>query len=94
MSVGHCKTKSSREACEAQCSDTPPLWGVDVHSAPKDGTVILVEDTNESAAPWAAAKWMSTPEWSGWVYDDELLQDGLPLGPCPTLWLDVPQLPN
>jgi hypothetical protein len=31
VSVGHCKTKSSREACEAQCSDTAPLWGADVH---------------------------------------------------------------
>ena len=65
-----------------------------IESAPKDGTVILVEDTNESTAPWAAAKWLSGKEWSGWVYDDEILQDGLPLGPCPTLWLDVPQLPK
>lgn len=65
-----------------------------IESAPKDGTVILVEDTNEDTAPWAAAKWLSSKEWSGWIYDDALLQDGLPLGPCPTLWFDVPQLPN
>lgn len=64
-----------------------------IETAPKD-RVILVEDTNEgTSAPWAAAKWLEGEEWSGWVYDDEILNDSLPLGPQPTVWYDVPMLP-
>lgn len=33
-------------------------------------------------------------EWSGWIYDDEILNDSRPLGPQPTHWLDVPAAPN
>lgn len=65
-----------------------------IESAPRDGTVVLVEDTSDSNSPWAAAKWMEGVEWSGWVYDDDLLQDAFPLGPQPTMWLDVPPLPS
>ena len=51
MSVGHCKTKSSREACEAQCSDTPPLWGVDVHCNKNlNLKELAVNDLNEAQA--------------------------------------------
>ncbi len=64
-----------------------------IESAPKDRDVILVNDTNDDAAPWAAAKWLDGDEWSGWIYDDEILNDNLPLGPQPTHWLDVPAIP-
>lgn len=58
-----------------------------ISTAPRDGSVVLVNDTNGNA-PWAAAKWVSSPEWSGWVYDDELLNDANPLGPQPTIWYE------
>lgn len=58
-----------------------------ISTAPKDGAVVLVNDTSGNA-PWAAAKWVSSPEWSGWVYDDELLNDANPLGPQPTIWYE------
>lgn len=58
-----------------------------IATAPQDGRVILVNDTTGSTA-WAAAKWISSPEWSGWVYDDELLNDANPLGPQPTFWYE------
>ncbi|MBK6616298.1 hypothetical protein [Ottowia sp.] len=63
-----------------------------IESAPHAGGPILVDDTNEGNAPWAAAKWLGGEEWSGWVYDDDLLNDAYPLGPQPTRWLDVGQL--
>lgn len=67
-----------------------------IESAKKDGSIILVDDANAvdgEFAPWAAAKWLSGREWSGWVYDDELLNDSNPLGPQPKWWLSVPALP-
>lgn len=68
----------------------PTLRWLPIDTASKDGRVILVNDTNENAAPWAAAKWLPGDQWSGWVYDDELMNDCQPGGPNPTLWLDVP----
>lgn len=65
-----------------------------IETAPKDGSVILVNDTNEDMPPWAAAKWLAGDEWSGWVYDDDLLSDNLPFGPLPTHWLIVPAVPK
>lgn len=65
-----------------------------ISSAPKDGRIVLVNDTNDGATPWAAAKWLEGEEWSGWIYDDEILNDSRPLGPQPTHWLDVPAVPN
>lgn len=58
-----------------------------IDTAPKDGTVILVDDTNGDGSPWAAAKWVGGEEWSGWIYDDEVMNDSQPLGPNPTRWL-------
>lgn len=64
-----------------------------INTAPKDGRVILVNCTRGyGSAPWAAARWLPGAEWSGWIYDDEQLQDSEPLGPEPTHWLDVPPL--
>lgn len=68
----------------------PTLRWQPIDTASKNGRVILVNDTNESAAPWAAAKWLAGDEWSGWVYDDELMNDSQPGGPNPTLWFDIP----
>lgn len=64
-----------------------------IEAAPKDGSVILVNDTN-GGTPWAAAKWLAGEEWSGWIYEDELLQENFPLGPAPTVWLDIPPTPQ
>lgn len=65
-----------------------------ITTAPKDREQVLVNDTNPGGAPWVAAKWINHPEWSGWAYDDETLNDALPLGPQPTYWLDVPAVPD
>lgn len=64
----------------------PHLEWVAIATAPKDGSVILVDDTN-GGTPWAAAKWVAGDEWSGWAYDDEIMGDTLPMGPNPTRWL-------
>lgn len=65
-----------------------------ISSAPKDGSIILVNDTN-GGSPWAAAKWLASAQWCGWVYDDEVLQDTIPLGPVPTVWLSgIPPIPE
>jgi hypothetical protein len=65
-----------------------------INTAPHDSKEVLVNDTNPGASPWVAARWLETPEWSGWRYCDELLNDSSPLGPMPTLWLDVPPFPE
>lgn len=67
-----------------------------IETASKDGTVILVNDMNELAcpAPWVAAKWLENEHWSGWVYEDELLNDSIPNGPQPTFWFDLPPVPG
>ena len=50
-----------------------------IKTAPKGEKPVLVNDTNEGNAPWAAARWLEGSEWSGWVYDDELMNDSYPL---------------
>lgn len=64
-----------------------------IETAPKDGSVILVNDTT-GATPWAAAKWLQGEQWSGWIYDDELALDNNPVGPLPTVWLQLPPMPD
>ena len=64
-----------------------------IETAPKDRT-ILTNDTSEGGGPWTAAKWLESPQWSGWVYDDDILNDACPHGPMPTHWLDVPPPPQ
>ena len=63
-----------------------------IETAPKDRT-ILVNDTVLDT-PWCAAKWLDGEEWSGWIYDDDLLLDSEPTGPKPTHWFDVPEPPH
>lgn len=65
---------------------------LDINTAPKD-EVVLVNDTT-GATEWAAAKWIETPEWKGWMYDDEILADCSPMGPNPTHWFRVPPVPG
>lgn len=63
-----------------------------IETAPRDGTVVLVNDTTPGFTPWVAARYFSCAEWLGWVYDDETLTDSNPIGPNPTHWLPVPML--
>jgi len=63
-----------------------------IETAPID-RIILVNDTT-SETPWAAARWVSSDVWSGWIYDDDEMADSNPLGPEPTHWLDVPPVPE
>lgn len=64
-----------------------------IDSAPTDGTVVMVNDTTScSALPWAPAKYTSAGEWSGWLYDDDIMNDCNPTGPQPTHWLT--RMPN
>jgi hypothetical protein len=83
----------SLSICKPKIMTSQTLQWQSIGTAPLDGSVILVNDTN-GAAPWAAAKWLSGLEWSGWVYEDELLQDSFPLGPAPTVWIAIPAVPD
>lgn len=69
-----------------------PAWHP-IAVAPRDGQVVLVNDTTDSGSSWVAAKYWSSEEWSGWIYDDDALSDCRPLGPMPTHFLTVPDLP-
>lgn len=69
-----------------------PGW-MTIETAPKDGRFILVNDMNGTAS-CVAAKWLAGEQWSGWVYEDDLLQDNLPLGPSPTHWMPLPAAPR
>ena len=64
-----------------------------IEDAPRDGTLLLVNDTTEGMAPWVAAKYQQGDAWSGWVYDDDILLDCNPCGPNPTHFLPLPPPP-
>jgi hypothetical protein len=64
-----------------------------IETAPRD-RVILTNDNGDGGSVWTASKWLESAEWSGWVYDEDILNDACPLGPMPTLWLDVPPPPS
>lgn len=66
----------------------PAIRWSPIETAPKDGSVILVDDNAGGSAPWAAAKWLAGEEWSGWIYEDDVMNDNQPLGPNPTRWLE------
>lgn len=59
-----------------------------IESAPKDGTVVLVNDTT-GMTTWCAAKWLDGEMWQGWMYDDEVSNDGNPGGPSPTHFMII-----
>ena len=65
-----------------------------IEDAPKNAAAVLVNDTNPGMPPWVAAHWLQGEEWSGWVYNDEILHDSCLTGPQPTLFLRVPALPE
>lgn len=66
-----------------------------IETAPKDGEMVLVNDTTPGYTPWVAASYVYGDDWNGWVYDDSSTADANPLGPNPTHWLPVPPLtPN
>ena len=76
---------------QAGCA-TRQQW-LPIETAPRDGRVILVNEMYAGTS-FIAAKWLSSPEYSGWCYDDAMIADELPLGPNPTHWFDVPPLPE
>lgn len=63
-----------------------------IEFAPKDGSVVLVND-NTCCVPWTAAVWIECEGRGGWSYYDETLQDAYPLGPNPTHFIEVPPIP-
>ena len=65
-----------------------------IATAPRDGSMVLVNDTTPGWTPWVAASYLDGDEWQGWVYDDATAQDSNPLGPSPTHWFAVPELPK
>ena len=69
------------------------MW-LPIESAPKDGTMVLVNDTTPGYTPWVAANYLDGEEWQGWMYDDATTQDCNPLGPNPTHWIIIPELPQ
>lgn len=64
-----------------------------IETAPRDGTLILVNDTTPGGTPWVAAVWLDAGEWRGWSYDSELDRDANPLGPRPTHWMPITAAP-
>lgn len=65
-----------------------------IETAPRDGRIVLVNDTNEGLSPWAFASYLDSDDWAGWIYDDPTAQDSNPLGPQPTHWIPLPPLPS
>ncbi len=64
-----------------------------IETAPKDS--LLIVNDMVSGQEWAAARWISSPSWAGWMYDDDAMADTFPEGPEPTHWLNnIPPLPN
>ncbi len=63
-----------------------------IESAPKDKVIIVNDTTGQSQ--WVSARWVESPYWSGWTYDDNELADYNPKGPEPTHWFDIPPVPN
>lgn len=64
-----------------------------IETAPRDGEIILVNDTT-GLTRWCAAKYLEGEEWQGWMYDDEISNDSNPCGPQPTHWIRLPEPPN
>ena len=62
-----------------------------IHTAPRVGSV-LVNDVSNGG--WAIACYQAGGGWSGWIYDDMLMNDAFPIGPEPTHWYPVPPCPN
>jgi hypothetical protein len=69
-----------------------PGW-LPIDGAPRDGSMVLVNDTTPGFTPWVAASYHDDEEWSGWVYDDSATSDTNPLGPQPTHYFPVPPVP-
>lgn len=72
----------------AASAQSPAMRWSPIDTAPQDGRVILVDDNGDGGTPWVAAKWLPGDEWSGWIYDDDVMNDCQPLGPRPTRWLE------
>lgn len=63
-----------------------------IETAPRDGTVVLVNDTT-GLTRWCAAYWLQGGGWQGWVYDDDISLENNPGGPRPTHYMIPDELP-
>ncbi len=62
-----------------------------ISTAPKDGTHIFLYEPYDHPC---VAFYVTSPEWSGWMFADELLADVKPEGPEPTHWMPLPPPPK
>lgn len=65
-----------------------------IETAPRDGTEVLANDTSGIGSRVVVAKYLAGDEWSGWIYDDDMLTDCNPLGPRPSHWMPLPPPPE
>ena len=69
-------------------------WCFDMEKAPTDNNHPLMFWSPSDENPAAMVKYMSVPEWSGFVFAEELINDAYPLGPDrPLAWRIINQ-PN
>lgn len=88
------RLREENEDLRIRLSEAEIKW-LPIDTASKDGSIVLVNDTTSGYTPsWVAAGWLSGDEWSGWTYDNMDMADNNPLGPCPTHWIPIPELPK
>lgn len=64
-----------------------------IDSAPKDGSAVLVNDTTHTTK-WCVANFAISDEGGMWVYNDPFHNDLNPLGPNPSHWMPVEDVPT
>lgn len=64
-----------------------------IAEAPKNGEPLITDDNTSDGASFAVCGWHENPQWRGFIYDDDLMNDARPEGPAPSVYLDIPTLP-